>query len=351
MARAAPPKRSRKARRALVIWTGWKKRFTTSTGSPSGSLRRGWWRPPSGVVHAWSCGSCRSCAGTMSPACDSWSMSAAPSSWTAAAEPAPFPLGTGVSLARDRARAHVLPVTGLRRRGIQGKGAPMESRPGQRSRPAPPPPGSPWDDPIGAAPLAFVDLEMTGLDPGSRPRPRDLRGARPRRRRGGRARFAGPSRGRQRSATRTSTASIRRRWPWRPPSGCSRRESWSCSTAPWSSRTRPPGTWPSSRRSWRARDSRGGSCTTSTRSRSRGAPSRSRATGSAPSASRSASRTPEAHRADADVAALRGRLRPRARGAGAAPPRAICGTCASASGRRGRIWWQPPSRRWSTRRR
>ena len=27
-----------------------------------------------------------------------------------------------------------------------------------------PPPGSPWDDPIGEAPLAFVDLEMTGLD-------------------------------------------------------------------------------------------------------------------------------------------------------------------------------------------
>jgi DNA polymerase-3 subunit epsilon len=27
-----------------------------------------------------------------------------------------------------------------------------------------PPPGSPWDDPITVAPLAFVDLEMTGLD-------------------------------------------------------------------------------------------------------------------------------------------------------------------------------------------
>jgi DNA polymerase-3 subunit epsilon len=27
-----------------------------------------------------------------------------------------------------------------------------------------PPPGSPWDDPIAEAPLAFVDLEMTGLD-------------------------------------------------------------------------------------------------------------------------------------------------------------------------------------------
>src|SRR5215475_15675282 len=33
-------------------------------------------------------------------------------------------------------------------------------------RPAEPPPGSPWDDPIAAAPLAFVDLEMTGLDAG-----------------------------------------------------------------------------------------------------------------------------------------------------------------------------------------
>src|SRR5690349_15882252 len=28
-----------------------------------------------------------------------------------------------------------------------------------------PPAGEPWDAPIGAAPLAFVDLEMTGLDP------------------------------------------------------------------------------------------------------------------------------------------------------------------------------------------
>jgi DNA polymerase-3 subunit epsilon len=27
-----------------------------------------------------------------------------------------------------------------------------------------PPPGSPWDDPVDHAPLAFVDLEMTGLD-------------------------------------------------------------------------------------------------------------------------------------------------------------------------------------------
>jgi DNA polymerase III subunit epsilon len=31
-------------------------------------------------------------------------------------------------------------------------------------RPAEPPPGSPWDDPLAEAPLAFVDLEMTGLD-------------------------------------------------------------------------------------------------------------------------------------------------------------------------------------------
>lgn len=29
----------------------------------------------------------------------------------------------------------------------------------------PPPPGPPWDLPLGEAPLAFVDLEMTGLDP------------------------------------------------------------------------------------------------------------------------------------------------------------------------------------------
>ncbi len=28
----------------------------------------------------------------------------------------------------------------------------------------PPPPGPPWDEPIGLAPFAFVDLEMTGLD-------------------------------------------------------------------------------------------------------------------------------------------------------------------------------------------
>ncbi len=28
-----------------------------------------------------------------------------------------------------------------------------------------PPPGSPWDEPLGRAPLAFIDLEMTGLDP------------------------------------------------------------------------------------------------------------------------------------------------------------------------------------------
>ena len=28
----------------------------------------------------------------------------------------------------------------------------------------PPPPGPPWDLPVGGAPLAFVDLEMTGLD-------------------------------------------------------------------------------------------------------------------------------------------------------------------------------------------
>ena len=31
-------------------------------------------------------------------------------------------------------------------------------------RPPPPPPGPPWDLPVAEAPLAFVDLEMTGLD-------------------------------------------------------------------------------------------------------------------------------------------------------------------------------------------
>jgi DNA polymerase-3 subunit epsilon len=35
--------------------------------------------------------------------------------------------------------------------------------PHDRAGPGEPPPGSPWDDPIGAAPLCFVDLEMTGL--------------------------------------------------------------------------------------------------------------------------------------------------------------------------------------------
>src|ERR1019366_2434049 len=29
---------------------------------------------------------------------------------------------------------------------------------------APPPPGPPWDLPVSETPLAFVDLEMTGLD-------------------------------------------------------------------------------------------------------------------------------------------------------------------------------------------
>jgi DNA polymerase-3 subunit epsilon len=32
-------------------------------------------------------------------------------------------------------------------------------------RGSPPPAGPPWDSPVGEAPLAFVDLEMTGLDP------------------------------------------------------------------------------------------------------------------------------------------------------------------------------------------
>src|SRR5271154_493940 len=35
----------------------------------------------------------------------------------------------------------------------------------ERPRPVEPPPGSPWDDPLAEATLAFVDLEMTGLDP------------------------------------------------------------------------------------------------------------------------------------------------------------------------------------------
>src|SRR4051794_32850330 len=33
----------------------------------------------------------------------------------------------------------------------------------ERPRPVEPPEGSPWDEPMAAAPLAFVDLEMTGL--------------------------------------------------------------------------------------------------------------------------------------------------------------------------------------------
>jgi DNA polymerase III subunit epsilon len=40
----------------------------------------------------------------------------------------------------------------------------MEPRAGERPRRAEPPLGSPWDDPLAEAPLAFVDLEMTGLD-------------------------------------------------------------------------------------------------------------------------------------------------------------------------------------------
>ena len=35
----------------------------------------------------------------------------------------------------------------------------------RRPRPAAPPEGPPWDAPLAEAPLAFVDLEMTGLDP------------------------------------------------------------------------------------------------------------------------------------------------------------------------------------------
>src|SRR4051812_36284850 len=39
----------------------------------------------------------------------------------------------------------------------------MTARADERPRPVEPSVGSPWDDPIEAAPLAFVDLEMTGL--------------------------------------------------------------------------------------------------------------------------------------------------------------------------------------------
>ena len=38
------------------------------------------------------------------------------------------------------------------------------SDPSSAAERAPPPAGSPWDDAVGSAPLAFVDLEMTGLD-------------------------------------------------------------------------------------------------------------------------------------------------------------------------------------------
>jgi DNA polymerase III subunit epsilon len=38
---------------------------------------------------------------------------------------------------------------------------------GSTTRPPDPPEGSPWDDPIDDAPLAFVDLEMTGLEAGA----------------------------------------------------------------------------------------------------------------------------------------------------------------------------------------
>src|SRR5438105_1610426 len=32
-------------------------------------------------------------------------------------------------------------------------------------KPTPPPQGPPWDSPVSEAPFAFVDLEMTGLEP------------------------------------------------------------------------------------------------------------------------------------------------------------------------------------------
>src|SRR5579872_4922864 len=46
-----------------------------------------------------------------------------------------------------------------------GSSAPASSTPGKLPGViAPPPPGPPWDLPVEATPLAFVDLEMTGLD-------------------------------------------------------------------------------------------------------------------------------------------------------------------------------------------
>jgi DNA polymerase-3 subunit epsilon len=41
----------------------------------------------------------------------------------------------------------------------------MERHPERRPHPTEPPAGPPWDDPVSEAPLAFVDLEMTGLSP------------------------------------------------------------------------------------------------------------------------------------------------------------------------------------------
>ncbi len=45
-----------------------------------------------------------------------------------------------------------------------GGAPPAPLRPPPMPHPPPPPPGPPWDMPLAEAPLAFVDLEMTGLD-------------------------------------------------------------------------------------------------------------------------------------------------------------------------------------------
>src|SRR5262249_37734750 len=54
-------------------------------------------------------------------------------------------------------RSRTAPHRGLDRGDAQRQGDLMESRPEEQPRPGEPPPGSPWDDPIAEAPLAFVD--------------------------------------------------------------------------------------------------------------------------------------------------------------------------------------------------
>ena len=53
---------------------------------------------------------------------------------------------------------------GRRRLRPSRSSAPTSSTAGKLARVQPPPPGPPWDLPVAEAPLAFVDLEMTGLD-------------------------------------------------------------------------------------------------------------------------------------------------------------------------------------------